>query len=166
MFFPVKLTNQAVIVPVSTKNYINYCRTGLKCVLKHCQVLVPTVTHRPTHRPTAATPVVTQSAPGSGRLWSKPPSGPQSAHLDQLVEVGVLARRVLVLVEEVVHGLRAQQQLHLPLLVVEGSVVLLRQAADVGHPEGGGGGPFTQQVEGQRHVAHRLQDPVLLVQRP
>lgn len=97
-------------------------------------------------------------------LWSS--IRKRLAHLDELVEVGVLARRVLVLVEEVVDGLRAQQQLHLPLLVVEGSVVILRQAADVGQPEGGGGGPLAQQVEGQRHVAHRLQDPVLLVQRP
>lgn len=88
-----------------------------------------------------------------------------SAYLYQFVKVGVLACSVFVLVQNILHCLCAEQQLHLFLLVVQWCVVFLRKAADVWQPERSRVSPFTQQMEGQRHVAHGLQDPVLAVQR-
>lgn len=77
-------------------------------------------------------------------------------HLDQLVEVSVLPRSVFVLVQKVLHCLCAQQQLYLLLLVKQRRVVLLRKTANVWQPEGRRVGPFTQEVEGQRYIAHGL----------
>lgn len=87
------------------------------------------------------------------------------SHLHQFEQVGVLACSVLVLAQDVLHRLSAQQQLHLLLLVVQRRVVLLRKTADVRHPGRDGVGSLAQQVEGQRHVAHSLKDPVLAVER-
>ena len=57
------------------------------------------------------------------------------AYLYQFVEVSILPCSVFILVQNVLHRLCAQQQLHLFLLVVQWCVVLLRKTADVWLPE-------------------------------
>ena len=86
--------------------------------------------------------------------------------LDDLVEVGVLPRRVLVLAKDVVYGLCGLQVANLILLEVEGGVVLAGEGLNVGLPERVRVGPLTQQMEGQCDVSHGLKNPVLRIQGP
>lgn len=112
-------------------------------------------------------PLESKTLKGSTQALGSPPPHPASAaHLDDLVEVGVLPRRVLILAEDVVYGLCGLQVAHLVLFEVEGRVVLAGEGLDVGLPERVRVGPLTQQVEGQCYVPHGLENSVLRIQGP
>lgn len=106
-------------------------------------------------------------------LWDQFPFLPQpvaqtgdewpTAHLDDLVEVGVLPSGVLKLAEDIVDSLCGLQRPDFVFLEVERGVVLTGQGLNVGLPEGVGVGALTQQVKGQCDISHGLKNSVLRI---
>ena len=85
------------------------------------------------------------------------------AHLDDLVEVGILPSCVLVLAEDVMDSLGGLQRPNFIFLKVEGSVVLTGEGLNVGLPERVRVGSLTQQVEGQCDISHGLKNSILRI---
>lgn len=94
------------------------------------------------------------------------PLCPHPTHLDDFVEIGILASCVFILAEDIVDSLCGLQTLHFLLLKVERGVVFTGKGLNVGQPERVGVGSLTQQVKGQSNVSHGLKNSVLRIQGP
>lgn len=92
------------------------------------------------------------------QVHSSPP-----AHLDDFIEIGVLACCVFILAEDIMDGLCRLKTSHFLFFKVERGVIFTGESLNVRLPERVGAGSLTQQMKGQCNVSHGLENSVLRI---